>query len=107
MSRVNSRCRAKPIQEYDFKNEATQAAIHAERTYGTKLTPYLCDKCGNWHLSPTNRVTPSVECKFCHKQLYPTRQCAKTRANCIQKDRGVSLSVYQCPCGDGWHLTSK
>jgi ribosomal protein L37AE/L43A len=100
-----------PIQEYGTKYEAEEAAKKSE-IYGKKLFPYQCKKCGKWHLSPTDRSTPSVKCEYCRdskgelKDLYETVEDAERRAEIILKEKGISLRIYKCPGQDGWHLTS-
>ena len=107
MARDNTTCRpGKVIKEYDSKNEAQRAATYAQRSFGTNLKPYNCNKCGNWHLLPLDRMTPSAECSFCNKQLYRTQEEAQNRARIILKEKGVSLNIYKCKWSDGWHLTS-
>jgi len=103
----------KPLSEYNSEVEAEGAAIHANKQYRTNLTPYQCDRCGQWHLSPQNRQTPSTSCNLCtdafghSKELYQTRETAQQRAKIIRKEKGVQLSVYQCPYNTGWHLTKR
>lgn len=102
----------KPLTEYDSEEEARQGADYANRNYkNTNLTPYECDRCGEWHLAPKNRQTPSTKCACCTgsdgrpKDLYKTRDDARRRADIIKSEKGVSLNVYQCQYSGGWHLT--
>ena len=103
----------KPLSEYSSEVEAEGAAIYANSQYRKNLAPYRCDRCGQWHLSPQNRQTPSTSCNLCtdafghSKALYPTQETAKQRAKIIRKEKGVQLSVYQCPYNNGWHLTKR
>ena len=52
------------------------------------------------------------KCKHCHgkdgkqKDVYETFQSALDTASHIEKTRGIYLTVYKCPLGNGWHLTS-
>ncbi|MDR1257098.1 MAG: hypothetical protein LBJ86_05070 [Spirochaetaceae bacterium] len=39
------------------------------------------------------------------KEIYDTREDALQTAEHIGRERGVSLKVYQCGSGNGWHLT--
>ena len=101
----------KPLTEYGSESEAKEAALYASANYKRHLTPYLCQTCGKWHLALVNRQTPSKKCTFCTgsdgspKDAYQTEKNAKLRANIIRKESGVSLRVYPCPYGNGWHLT--
>jgi len=101
----------KPLAEYGTEDEAQEAALYANATYKRHLTPYLCSVCNRWHLSPVNRQTPSKKCTACvggdgqPKDTYTSETDAKRRAAIIRKESGVSLRVYGCPYGNGWHLT--
>ncbi len=101
----------KPLTEYGSENEAAEAAQYASANYKRQLTPYLCQTCGKWHLSPANRQTPSQKCAHCAgadgrpKDTYRNEKEAKLRAAIIRKESGVSLRAYPCPYGSGWHLT--
>lgn len=101
----------KPLTEYGTEHEAREAANYASATYKRHLTPYLCQTCNKWHLSPVNRQTPSAKCPHCAgsdgrtKDAYGSEQDAKRRAAIIRKESGVSLRAYPCQYGNGWHLT--
>ncbi|MDA3925350.1 MAG: hypothetical protein PF904_11700 [Kiritimatiellae bacterium] len=103
----------KPLSEYSSEVEAEGAAIYVNSQHRTNLAPYQCSRCGQWHLSPKNRQTPSRACNICTdtfgsaKELYETREAAQKRARIIRKEKGVKLSVYQCPYNNGWHLTKR
>lgn len=36
---------------FQSQSEAEGSAVVAKMRYGTELTPYLCQKCGLWHLT--------------------------------------------------------
>ncbi len=95
------------MRAFADRTDAGYAADHAERTYGNRMVPYHCDRCGQWHLCPAERHTPSTECHACSKRSYATEDGAERRAAILEKERGVYLRVYSCPYGDGWHLTSR
>lgn len=100
-----------PLSVYQSEFLATEACQHIERTHHKQLTPYQCNTCGLWHLSPITRQTPSHKCQDCNdshgnaKASYQSRSEAGLRADIIYKEEGVLLRVYPCPFGDGWHLT--
>lgn len=100
-----------PLREYFTEYEANDAAEYTKQNYGNDFIPYLCKKCTYWHLSPKNRQTPSKKCDQCSggdgtsKGSYESKKDAKIRANILFDERGVSLDVYQCKHGGGWHLT--
>ncbi len=116
MNRKSHLCKAKktgrPLMEYDSKAEAQSAANYANKTYrDTNLLPYKCEQCGLWHLSPANRQTPSQACPVCRgsdgkpKAAYTSKKDAYQRASILRKEQGVTLKVYECEHGNGWHLT--
>jgi hypothetical protein len=51
------------------------------------------------------------KCEYCRskdgkkKDVYETFQAAFDTAKYIEEDRNIYLNVYQCPYGNGWHLT--
>ena len=115
MSRKSTMCMSKrtsePLTEYDSKNEARAGADYANSTYGNNLVPYQCDKCNYWHLAPADRQTPSRKCHSCtdsygrRKDLYETKEGAELRAEILYEEKGMRLTVYECPNNRGWHLT--
>lgn len=103
-----------PLIEFFCEGDALHAAEYAAEKYGTTdLVPYRCSKCELWHLSPRGRVTPSEPCPDCldshgrPKEAYEAHADAQRRANIIMNERNVSLDVYECPYGNGWHLTKQ
>lgn len=100
-----------PLTEYYFEHDANDAAEYSKEMYGNDLVPYLCTKCEHWHLSPKSRQTPSKKCDECSggdgtpKDSYRTKRDARTRADILYDEQGISLKVYQCKHGNGWHLT--
>ena len=100
-----------PLTEYDSEEEAREGADYANKKYRNNLTPYTCDQCGKWHLSPMSRQTPSKKCKICTgvdgraKDSYQSRKDAQRRADILLKEQGAILQVYECEYGSGWHLT--
>lgn len=99
-------------KSYWTKELAAMAAKLQPSSYGEQ-SPFQCDSCGEWHLTPTSHHTPSKTCEYCtdenggSKQLYLTNEAAKKRAKIISLERGVILNVYECPYNKGWHLTKK
>ncbi|MEZ9539750.1 hypothetical protein AB4160_16355 [Shewanella sp. 10N.286.51.B8] len=49
----------KPLAQYCDAEQAQGAAEYSKEYYGNELSPYHCNKCNLWHLSPTNRQTSS------------------------------------------------
>ena len=101
----------KPLTTYESEEEASDGANYANINYGNDLSSYHCSKCSNWHLSPSNRMTKSVKCRDCDdrngkmKDLYETKVDAQRRADILFEEKGVLLSIYECPFSSGWHLT--
>lgn len=97
----------KPRRAYPNQQWAEEGARHALETYGNHMVPYHCDRCGSWHLCPANRHTPGHYCHGCSKQAYASEDAAERRALILEREQGTWLRVYECPYGEGWHLTSK
>ena len=95
-----------PLRCYSDVVDAEEAADDQRAYYDRHLKPYKCNSCGKWHLCSADRNTPSHDCGYCSKRAYETEAGAYRRANILCSERGVSLRVYACPAGEGWHLTS-
>lgn len=116
MSRKSETCvgsqSSKSLTEYDSKMEAQEGADYANQRYHKNLIPYQCNRCGLWHLAPESRQTPSAPCQYCRgkdgkpKASYQSKDDAERRAGILRKEQGVSLKVYPCKHGSGWHLTN-
>ena len=46
-------------------------------------------------------------CHYCKKIVYKTEREAKAEASRIRKQGSDHSYPYQCPKGNGWHLTRK
>jgi endogenous inhibitor of DNA gyrase (YacG/DUF329 family) len=102
----------RPVKEYLTLADAQSAADYVKTRHKNNMIPYQCARCGRWHLSPASRHTPSQTCACIDhngkaKESYQTEADAKKRAAIIYREKGVSLSVYPCPLGNGYHLTSR
>lgn len=97
----------KPRKVYFDRLTADRGADHVLVLHKARVVPYLCGACNCWHLTPAERHTPSHECRYCPKQSYESESSAERRAALRHREGGTSLRVYECPHGDGWHLTSK
>ena len=98
--------RGKPRRAYPDRSYAEQGARHALSAHGNCMVPYSCAHCDSWHLCPTDRHTPSYYSSACSKQAYDSENAAERRARILEQERGTRLRVYECPHGEGWHLTS-
>jgi len=100
-----------PLHTYFSEGEALDGADYVKKKYGSVQEPYHCEKCGQWHLSPKDRQTPSKACVCCMgsagtlKDLYETKEAAQARAKIIERERGITLTIYKCPHQNGYHLT--
>lgn len=98
---------------YCSEGEAQNGARYVERKYQRSMVPYRCEHCGYWHLSPQSHHTPSELCVYCTdhcgkpKQTYRSENEALCRADIRMRRASCRLTVYQCPYGCGWHLTSR
>ncbi len=104
----------KPLQSYATASDASYYAKISGEKYGNNLTYYCCQQCGQYHLAPSERYTPSSNCYECSwsnsskpKKLYPSEEIAQRRAEIIYQENGVRLRAYPCPYHDGYHLTKK
>ncbi|MBN2789121.1 MAG: hypothetical protein JXR69_02915 [Candidatus Delongbacteria bacterium] len=103
--------KGKPLTEYFTELEAEDSASFIRQEHNNNMVPYRCEKCGLWHLAPSDRQTPSRKCRFCTdskgkpKELYFSKDDAQRRAEILFKEQGVRLKVYECPENDGFHLT--
>lgn len=95
----------KPLSAYSNRTDAEDAAAHAQRSFGRSMVPYRCDRCASWHLCPADRHTPNHECGHCSKRAYHSHRAAEMRASIIAREQHTLLRVYECPVGEGWHLT--
>lgn len=96
----------KARRAFPDRASAEEGARYVFSTYGNRMVPYRCNSCGDWHLCPEDRHTPGHHCDACSKQAYATERAAERRAYILERERGVWLRVYECPHGEGWHLTS-
>ena len=99
----------KPLSVYSSLNEAQASADYI----GSDLIPYQCSKCGMYHLKPKEyyfekvvRRCSCVDHKGNPKDTYKTREDALRMVR-IRSQPGITLSVYSCPQGAGYHLTSR
>lgn len=101
------------LNSYDLEREAAEHARYIKQERGSSMVPYECQRCGFWHLSPSDRQTSSSVCAFCtdrkgvSKDLYFTKPGAERRAEISMREQGVTLKVYRCPHQNGWHLTRR
>jgi hypothetical protein len=119
MSRKSTTCYGKasgqPLTEYASYELAEGGASYVQQTYGQTMVPYLCQDCGQWHLSPVDRYTEhstwSCSClgrNRSPKDCYQTKVDATRRAEILWEESRERLYVYQCPFDDDiWHLTKR
>ena len=96
----------RPRRSYRSRTAAEEGVYQAKHRYGNDMVPYTCKQCGNYHLCPPTRLTPSHHCEPCEKLAYDTLEGAFSRADILEEERSVELAVYECAHGEGWHLTS-
>lgn len=97
----------KPRKCYGDELSADIAAQHVLATHRKTVVSYSCRGCGAWHLTPKERYTPSHFCGQCGKKAYDAEHFAQLRAELREHEGAGPLRVYECPYGDGWHLTSR
>lgn len=101
-----------PLTEYGSRSEAQEGADYAKSNFGNEgLAPYSCETCGYFHIGPKDR-TPNRTCPDCtgsegeNKDVYRTEKDAVHMMK-MKRKRGVILQTYECPVGNGWHLTKR
>ncbi|QMU56449.1 MAG: hypothetical protein GKS04_04780 [Candidatus Mycalebacterium zealandia] len=101
-----------PLTEYGSRGEAQEGADYARAEFGNEnLVPYSCETCGYFHIGPKDRA-PNRTCPNCtgaegeNKDVYEAEIDAMRMVK-MKRKRGVVLSTYECPVGNGWHLTKR
>lgn len=101
-----------PLSYYGSEREAQESADYQNVQSGRNLIPYFCSTCGKYHLKPLEFYCPKTDitCSCTDhtgksKAAYLTKESAE-RMVAIRTQTGVRLTVYLCPYGNGWHLTS-
>ena len=102
-----------PLSVYLSYSEAQESANYQYSQSGISLIAYQCNTCGKYHLKPTEyyceKLSSSCSCidhNGRKKDAYSTLQDAEKMIT-IRKQAGVTLYVYKCPKGNGYHLTSR
>lgn len=102
-----------PRSVFMTEAEAQRSADHERNERGINLYPYQCERCGLWHLAPEeSRVVFKEYACSCtdtlgkSKRLYATQEDAEKARISSEEARKTKLTVYPCPEGGGWHLTS-
>jgi hypothetical protein len=97
---------------YASETEALQQAHYTLVKYQNDLTPYQCRECNQWHLAPKKKRINFEPCAYClgrqgnYKLTYPDEHIAEVRAERLSMTTLSRLRPYECPHGEGWHLTS-
>lgn len=99
-----------PLSAYNSLAEAQRSANY--QSSENKFTPYYCNTCGKYHLKPTEyfckKKNSTCDCRDHQgnkKDTYETRYDAEKMVK-IRGQAGITLYVYECPQGNGFHLTS-
>lgn len=93
--------------------ESYQEAQNSARYIGNSFIPYLCSRCGKYHLKPEEfycekviRVCNCVDHNGNPKDCYKIREDVLKMVN-IRAKAGIILHIYECPKSDCFHLTSR
>lgn len=109
----SSKKTGKPVMAYLTKAEAAKQAHYTQASHKIDLDAYQCKKCNLWHLAPKRLSISFNECWHCQgrdgrfKVTYPSEDIANERAEILGSKAYVHLRPYECPHGEGWHLTSR
>lgn len=101
-----------PLTVYFSEEDAKSSALYERTARGSDLYPYKCEKCGYWHLAPLSSKL-NVQRNACscldsngrHKALYLTREDAEKQRMKSEAEQHISLKIYNCSEGKGFHLT--
>lgn len=101
-----------PLTVYFSEADAKSSALYERTARGSDLYPYKCEKCGYWHLAPlSSKLNVQKNACSCldsngrHKALYLTREDAEKQRMKSEAEQHVSLKIYSCNEGRGFHLT--
>lgn len=107
-----SRRNGEPLTVFMSEQEAMDSVRYEKMVRGADLYPYKCEKCGCYHLAPTdgkiNVQRNACSCLDSHgdgKALYLTREDAEKQRKKSEQEQHISLNIYECPEGGGFHLT--
>ena len=91
------------IDTYASREEAEQQKRLNYVMHRSTQNVYRCVRCEGWHLCPGDRKP----CEHCEKMSYSTINSAEKVARHVLKKSGIHINRYDCPIGNGWHLTKK
>lgn len=101
-----------PLTVYTSEADADASALYERTMRGSELYPYLCDKCGYYHLAPTEsklnvrkNACSCLDSQGRHKALYLTHEDAERQRIKSEREQHISLKIYTCNEGKGFHLT--
>ena len=101
-----------PLTVYTTEAQAEASALYEKTMRGSMLYPYLCDKCGYYHLAPIEsklnvkrNACSCLDSQGRHKALYLTREDAEKQRTKSEKEQHIVLKIYSCNEGKGFHLT--
>lgn len=107
-----SRKTGQPLSVFYSLEEAESSALYEKSVRGWNAYPYLCDKCGFFHLAPEeNRINVIKNACNCrdskgnHKALYLSMDDAEIQRCKSEREQHVRLKIYRCGEGKGFHLT--
>ena len=102
-----------PLSVYNSFSEAQESADFQFSRNRIQLIPYSCPVCGKFHLKPEEfyckKIISRCSCTDHNghrKDCYATRKDAEKMVS-IRSKTGITLYVYPCPQGNGFHLTSR
>lgn len=112
MTQCISKATGKELKAYSTKKEAEESARYSKKKYNMDLYPYVCDKCGKYHLAPkSSKINVKHNACSCRdsngnpKALYGSKKDAQKQLEKSQKEQHVKLRIYKCPEKHGYHLT--
>ncbi len=104
----------KPRSCYETYEQAQNSADYMKTVKRVDFYPYKCNQCGYYHLAlKKDKINFRESGCFCtdsngnRKNLYATYKDALKAKSKAEAKRNVELEIYECPEGEGWHLTHR
>lgn len=107
----------KPLTNYlNEKDAQSGITFLSQKVPGQVFLSYKCPKCPYYHvkrdkddLFKLNKIESNCKCTDHDKGIkgkYATYQDAEKMKTILFNSKKLNLKIYQCPNGDGFHLTS-
>ena len=104
----------KPLTYYETMEDALKGAKFLSEKINKTMKPYICDKCGKFHIKPketffnknNNNNCSCVDHLGNKKDAYSTKLDAEKLINLRKDNNNIDLYIFKCPENNGYHITS-